>query len=136
MTREEQIIKYVEEKYKSLMNGKGNTPEGNGYLVAMGDILRFCETLNKEDSQELDDAAYNWVMDNFGSPKESLFQFDCKSFKAGAKWMSEQGEIHETKVVKDDDDYDDFAGPWGTNIIKCETNFNRGDKVIVQIRKV
>lgn len=38
--------------------------------------------INKED--DLDDAAYNWVMGNFGDPKESLFDFDCRCFKAGA----------------------------------------------------
>ena len=58
MTREEQIINFVTEKYKSLMYGKGNTPEGNGYLVAMGDVLRFVDKLPKEqEPQGLDEAA-------------------------------------------------------------------------------
>ena len=41
------------------------------------------------DEDEVDDAAYDYVMDNFGNPKESLFDFDRRCFKAGAKWGAE-----------------------------------------------
>ena len=59
MTREEQIMNFVETEYKklALANPEGLTPEGRGYLVALGDVIRFVDTLPKEqEPQGFDDA--------------------------------------------------------------------------------
>ena len=116
MTREEQIINFVTEKYKSLMYGKGNTPEGNGYLVAMGDVLRFVDKLPKEqEPQGLDEAA-----EEYGSRTRYT---EIPAFKAGAKWMAEQGDIFQAEI---------------SNIGFLplpKLNISAGEKVIVQIRK-
>lgn len=45
-------------------------------------------------SEDLEEAAYTFVMNNFGNPKESLFLFDQKCFRAGANWQI-------TKLMKD-----------------------------------
>ena len=75
----------------------------------------------------LDDAAYDWVMGNFGNPKESLFDFDCRCFKAGAEWMAGQGETIEGYIA-------------GVNNVAAilaipRKEHNKGDKVVVQFRK-
>lgn len=56
-------------------------------------------------SEALEDAAYNFVMDNFGNPKEPLYKFDQRCFKAGAQWQKKQmmknaidGYIVRTKI--------------------------------------
>lgn len=74
----------------------------------------------------LDDAAYDWVMGNFGNPKESLFDFDCRCFKAGAEWMAGQGYTQEGIARPDDDEI------W---VNLKNTDIKDGDKVVVQIRK-
>lgn len=74
------------------------------------------------------DAAYDWVMGNFGNPKESLFDFDCRCFKAGAEWMAEQGETVEGKII-------DFVDGRIDVEFDVDSKLRRGDKVIVQIRK-
>jgi len=82
----------------------------------------------------LDDAAYDWVMDNFGNPKESLFDFDCRCFKAGAGWMAGQGETHEAEIIESVP----FSGTKWRRCIKVwlDDQFQaKGDKVVVQIRK-
>lgn len=47
-------------------------------------------------------------------------------FKAGAKWMLEQGETHELTIE---------SPVLGPPMICCPVHANNGDKVIVQIRK-
>lgn len=58
------------------------------------DSLHITETCKEKGKtftdEDADDVAYNFVMDNFGNPKESLFQFDCRCFVTGAKWQKEQ----------------------------------------------
>lgn len=46
-SRYDRLMAYVKSCYKTLADGKGNTPEGNGYLVGMGDILRFAEKIEE-----------------------------------------------------------------------------------------
>jgi len=76
----------------------------------------------------LDDAAYDWVMGNFGNPKESLFDFDCKCFKAGAEWMAGQGEVF--------DGFISIKGKRSLIVIEGSSqNSKYGDNIIVQIRK-
>lgn len=48
----DKVMSYVLKQYNSLKDGKGNTPEGNGYLVGMGDILRFTENFPTEDEHK------------------------------------------------------------------------------------
>ena len=194
MTREEQIINFVTEKYKSLMYGKGNTPEGNGYLVAMGDVLRFVDKLPKEqEPQELDEALclvneYNlkpyrdgnaWcillgkdiqngicgfgytltetyldflksykeynhpiseLIAQISSPQgldEAAEEYgrntrytEIPAFKAGAKWMAEQGQTWVCDIDRGRAVLNGVRLPfviWDT--------YKDGDKVIVQIRK-
>lgn len=43
-------------------------------------------------SEDLEDAAYNYVMKNYGNPKESSFIFEQRCFKAGAKWQKKKDE--------------------------------------------
>lgn len=43
-------------------------------------------------SEDLEEAAYKFVMDNFGNPKEPLYKFEQRCFKAGAKWQKEQDQ--------------------------------------------
>jgi hypothetical protein len=38
----------IERHYKELCNGNGLTPEGRGYLVGMGDLLRFIDKMPQE----------------------------------------------------------------------------------------
>ena len=55
-----------------------------------------------------------------------------EGFKAGAKWMAEQGETHNGIVYA-------FNGDSNTRFVSgnflSQENFNLGDKVIVQIRQ-
>ena len=52
------------------------------------DLFAFMDSLpNEPVSEDLEDAAYNFVMDNFGDPRESLFDFDQRCFITGAKWQ-------------------------------------------------
>ena len=41
-------------------------------------------------SNDLEEASYNFVMNNFGNPKEPLYKFDQRCFIAGAQWQKEQ----------------------------------------------
>lgn len=77
---------------------------GNGYSeedfndaieVAFNCIPSLPSDLDEAADDMRDDAAYDWVMSNFGNPKESLFDFDCRCFKAGSEWMARQGFISE-----------------------------------------
>lgn len=43
-------------------------------------------------SEDLEEAAYKFVMDNFGNPKEPLYKFEQRCFKAGAKWQKKQDQ--------------------------------------------
>ena len=53
--------------------------------------------------EELEDAAYNYVMDTFGNPKQSLFDYDQQCFIAGANWQKKQmmKEAVEGEIVQD-----------------------------------
>lgn len=61
----DRVMAYVESRYKTLANGKGNTPEGNGYLIGMGDILRFAEKLEKLPTNN-SPKIRGWVARDFG----------------------------------------------------------------------
>lgn len=81
---------------------------------------------------DVDEAAYDWVMDNYGNPKESLFQFDCRCFKAGAKWMVGQGL---TQVCRVKADYDSHGADYGVRFLRIEMPDDTpvGEKFIVKI---
>ena len=130
MTREEQIMNFVETKYKelALANPDGLTPEGRGYLVGLGDVIRFADKLPKTPvPQGLDEAAEEYAND------EMMSGLAERAFKAGAKWMAERG-WHEEAVIKGSNDI-----VWlNYNVelpIDLAKYFKDGDKVIVQVRK-
>ena len=95
MTREEQIIQYVEKKYRELASPQGElTTEGKGYLIGMGDILRFIQTLPKDQPQGLDEAVFSYennLWENEGYKETGYAPQDvADSFKAGATWRDQQ----------------------------------------------
>lgn len=111
---------------------------GNGYSeedfndaieVAFNCIPSIPSDLDEAADDMRDDAAYDWVMSNFGNPKESLFDFDCRCFKAGAEWMAGQGVSMLGRV-----------GIYGVDVESItkelrEAGFNLGEEIILQIRK-
>lgn len=57
------------------------------------DILDYIDKVQEEPvSEDLEETAYKFVMDNFGNPKEPLYKFDQRCFKAGAQWQKEKDE--------------------------------------------
>lgn len=147
MTKEDIIfnIKYRIMALKSLSPKEQEVKKGN--LWELEDLLAMIENGNMEDEpQGLDEAAelsangamisrqsvmYNTVVYNTG-----IKCFDhsdlMKQFKAGAKWMAEQGLVKEQEV-------EDF-GNGATIKAPKEKELDSigatlGDKVIVQIRK-
>ena len=65
-----------------------NSAFGIGFIEGM---VEYRNSLQEEPvSEELDDAAYKFVMDNFGNPKEPLYKFDQRCFRAGAKWQKQK----------------------------------------------
>ena len=134
MTREEQIMNFVETEYKKLAfaNPGGLTPEGRGYVVALGDVIRFVDKLPKTlEPQGLDEAAEEYAEQHSFHPCDyDVTPYDC--FKAGAKWQAEQGVSWEDEIGW----YDGlllYSHDERQNLVG--TDFNIGDKVVVQIRK-
>ena len=91
----------------------------------------------------LDDAAeeYMLITDTKNSHEEYMIM---GAFKAGAKWMAEQGEFlngvvrKETYGCEENGDYDEWLTVHIDSILEQlpkNTQFKPGDKVIVQIRK-
>lgn len=86
------------EKIKVLADAMYNrmqnlTTDTSGIRKAMYDYHQFIiNEYYKEEpvSKDLEEAAYNFVMNNFGNPKEPLYKFDQRCFKAGAQWQKEQ----------------------------------------------
>ena len=66
--------------------------ELKGYSAseALDYIESYINTTQEESSEDLEDAAYHFCMDEYGNPKESLFEFDQRCFKAGAEWQKQQ----------------------------------------------
>jgi len=90
----------VREKVEGLFveNRKRSSREGYAAVEQLRKVLAFIDSLQEEPvSEELEDAAYEFVMDNFGNPKEPLYKFDQRCFKAGAKWQAEQFEKNRLK---------------------------------------
>lgn len=114
-TLPEQPVKGLEEELKRYINSDEyiNTRESCLLLVArhfyelgcrhvavLYDDIEFERQRRAEEeskgleeaTEDLDDAAYTWVMDNFGNPKESPFQFDIRCFKVGAEWQRKKDQ--------------------------------------------
>lgn len=67
------------------------TDEGvQGFLTWKQIRAVYNSILEEPVSEDLEDAACNFVMNNFGNPKEPLYKFDQKCFKAGSDWQKEQ----------------------------------------------
>ena len=104
MTRAEQIMNFVETEYKklALANPKGLTPEGCGYLVALGDVIRFVDKIPKEqEPQGLDEAELKYAESSYIPPanqEEEMMVY--AAFKAGAKWMAGQGKTNPYSPVE------------------------------------
>lgn len=80
-------------------------------------------TLPKPTHQGLDEAVTEYII---AHEAEGIASIVRQIFKAGAKWMAEQGEIKELTVE---------SPVLGPPMICCPVNANNGDKVIVQIRR-
>ena len=95
-----------------------------------GDIAHSVLPFKREQPQELDEAAEEYAEnDAYGEP-DRVFTAAMMGFKAGAKWMAEQGISFEGEV-NDDEFVDSEHG-----ILHCkDISFSNGDKVILQIRK-
>ena len=105
--------------------------EDSAYAFVLGLIE---ELQNKELPQGLDEAAKECAIKYSGWTALSEIEQHINIFKAGTKWMAEQGESEED-ILKGDED--------GRPIIRLKYSlrhlsdkFKPGDKVIVQIRKV
>lgn len=91
MTDKEKTIKELKEALDSL-------DITNKYRL---NLIRAIEYLQEEPvSEELEDAAYKFVMDNFGNPKEPLYKFDQRCFKAGAQWQKERMLIKACEFIR------------------------------------
>ena len=129
MTKEDIIfsIKYRIMALKSLSPKEQETKKGN--LWELEDLLAMIENGNIEDEpQGLDDAAAKYGMWHYYEEEPIAI----RNFKAGAKWMAEQGLVKEQEV-------EDF-GNGATIKAPKEKELDSigatlGDKVIVQIRK-
>ena len=90
-----------------------NVPMTNPWLKA-----------NKSEPQGLDEAEDEYAR------SYDFQRTETEAFKAGAKWMAEQGETVEGEIVCA------VAHPHENKVIaRINGNYNFGDKVIVQIRK-
>ena len=94
MTDKVQKIKdWISKEQDGLMDAQGNFeyPEHEGAYHILCNLDTYIDSLQEEPvSEELDDAAYNFVMNNFGNPKEPLYKFDQRCFRAGAQWQKKQ----------------------------------------------
>lgn len=69
-----------------------------GKFDALSVVDALLDSLQEEPvSEDLEEAAHKFVMDNFGNPKEPLYKFDQRCFKEGAKWQAEQFEKERLK---------------------------------------
>lgn len=94
--------------------------------------IKECSSL----PSNLDEAAAEWMAEREKLIREKYypFVFNAKdifdAFKAGAEWMTRQGEIQEHFVIEHTE------ASHGHPVIVCyPESFGIGDKVIVQIRK-
>lgn len=73
-------LDYLEEAKKHYA-----TPDGLTKCQAW--VRGLAKKSEAEASDDLDDAAYYFAMDEYGNPKESGFLFNQRCFKAGADWQ-------------------------------------------------
>lgn len=136
MTKE-QIIQNIKTRISTI---ESYHPEeyvlNKGILLELKDLLSMIEKDEPSLPSNLDEVALQWCdsvkfySDLSGTP--------INAFKAGAKWMAEQGETKEGIVV-DNNDYIDFEDNSFIDVrptlYKKAFNLHDGEKVIVQIRK-
>ena len=80
----------------------------------------------------LDSAANNYGVDvRFGYPRvmDETDRYIYNAFKAGAKWMAEQGETLESLIWRDEDD------KLFIEAFVDENKFKMADNVTIQVRK-
>lgn len=111
----------------------------NGYQLALDKLLSFIESLEKEQPKRLDEAADLAIKGIWPIVICGAFYFTrprlLDAFKAGVKWMTEQGVSFEYEV-EDETLEPGYGKLVGLNpIINLPDSFDVGDKVIVQIRK-
>ena len=93
-------------------------------------LLSFLDTLQEQEPKGLDDAAEEYAYNE--CPSQGVANIECeKHFKAGAKWMAEQGISCEGEIVKDISNKLAVTA----KLPELERIGKFGDKVIVQIRK-
>lgn len=108
----------------------------NGELYICQELLSFIEQLEEEQPQGLDEAAEDYGKKHKFLPDEwtsldEIGHIISKTFKAGAKWMEEQGVTKEAIIGMATKDIEiNVSGR-----VLDELELGPGDKVIVQIRK-
>ena len=108
------------------------TVNANHVVADLEQLLSLIDSLQQEQPSlpsNLDEAAVQAHIQMEESGEEMTF---LNIFKAGAKWMAEQGETHNGMVCA-------FNGDGSTRYISgtflSPKNFELADKVIIQIRK-
>ena len=94
MTKEEALKVFRSYKIWDLMDNF-TTDELQKMIDAIVSTPSPPPNLDEAAEDMLDDAAYDWVIDNYGNPKESLFDFECRCFKAGAECLG--GKVYQCK---------------------------------------
>lgn len=92
------------------------------------DIVRAMPSL----PSDLDSAANNYGVDvRLGYPRvmDETDRYIYNAFKAGAKWMAEQGETLESLIWRDEDD------KLFIDALVDENKFKMADNVTIQVRK-
>lgn len=88
-------LDYLEEAKKHYA-----TPDGLTKCQAW--VRGLAKKSEAEASDDLDDAAYYFAMDEYGNPKESGFLFNQRCFKAGADWQKQKDQ-ESIKLVEEPD---------------------------------
>lgn len=113
-----------------------------GKEVAYDETSDLITSLQQEQPSlpsNLDEAANNYGVDiRLGYPRvmDETDRYIYNAFKAGAKWMAEQGVTREVEVKEDAGGYPYIDKHFELyDYDKDEPLFKAGDKVVVQIRK-
>lgn len=93
MDKVQKIREEVEKRYEYFREKAFNSHSIESE-IRMSECQHLLLMLAQEEpvSKDLEDAAYKFVMDNFGNLQEPLYKFDQRCFKAGAQWQKEQIE--------------------------------------------
>ena len=132
---------------RDLYLGQANACIGTNIVDGLDEVLTFLDTLPEQPvSEGLDEAAEKHISNVFDAVGHPGWDWEMQdvldAFKAGAKWMAEQGESHEGVVTDDgmfikfnDDKWVEMIALDPTLELKPPFKLKDGDKVIVQIRR-